>query len=60
VAIDVACFGELLWDFFEGEKGAYSRHPGGPSANLAVALARPGIACGPARGGGARKLAPPA
>lgn len=54
--IDVACFGELLWDFFEGEKGAYTRHLGGASANIAVALARLGIQAGAVGGVGDDKL----
>lgn len=53
---DVACYGELLWDFFEGEKGAYSRQLGGASANVAVALARLGIATSAAGGVGDDKL----
>lgn len=56
MAIDVACFGELLWDFFEGEKGAYSRHLGGASANIAFALAKLGIAAGASGGVGDDKL----
>jgi sugar/nucleoside kinase (ribokinase family) len=43
-AADVACFGELLWDFFEGEGATYHRHLGGASANLAVGLSRLGVA----------------
>lgn len=52
-AIDVACFGELLWDFYEAEtkKDAakepiarqFRRELGGASANVAVTLARLGI-----------------
>lgn len=56
MAIDVVCFGELLWDFFEGEKGSYARHLGGASANTAVALARLGISAGAAGGVGDDKL----
>ena len=56
MAIDVACFGELLWDFFEGEKGAYTRHLGGASANIAVALARLGIHSAASGGVGDDKL----
>ena len=44
---DVACFGELLWDFFEiAEKDGrtYRRELGGASANVSVALAKLGIA----------------
>jgi fructokinase len=48
---DVACFGELLWDFFEGdakpEKEAagrtYRRELGGASANVATILSRLGV-----------------
>jgi fructokinase len=50
-AIDVACFGELLWDLYEAEPpqegGAVSRlfrrELGGDSANVAVLLARLGL-----------------
>jgi fructokinase len=50
-AIDVACFGELLWDFYEAEQKAdkelvarqFRRELGGTSANLAVGLARLGL-----------------
>lgn len=55
-ASDVVCFGELLWDFFEAEKGTYSRQLGGASANVAVALARLGIAAAAAGGVGDDKL----
>lgn len=50
-AIDVACFGELLWDLYEldatpPKKGVavatYARHLGGASANAAVAAAKLG------------------
>lgn len=50
-AIDVACFGELLWDFYEApgkEKEPiarqFRREVGGVSANVAVTLARLGVA----------------
>jgi fructokinase len=56
VPTDVACFGELLWDFFEGEKGAYTRHLGGASANTAVACARLGISAAASGGVGDDKL----
>ncbi len=55
-ASDVVCFGELLWDFFEADKGTYSRHLGGASANTAVALGRLGIASAAAGGVGDDKL----
>lgn len=49
--IDVACFGELLWDFYEAEPKTdkapiaklFRRELGGTSANVAVALARLGL-----------------
>jgi fructokinase len=44
--IDVACFGELLWDFYESGKAEYRREVGGASANVAVTLARLGIKSG--------------
>jgi fructokinase len=56
VAIDVACFGEILWDFFEGEKGAYARHLGGASAHTAVACARLGVQAAVSGGVGDDKL----
>lgn len=48
---DVACFGELLWDFYEAEARAdgepiarrFRREVGGTSANVALALARLGL-----------------
>ena len=48
---DVACYGELLWDFFEAEAKPdkepiarkFQREPGGASANVAIALARLGL-----------------
>jgi fructokinase len=50
-SIDVACFGELLWDFYEADAGAekepvarqFRRELGGVSANVAVTLARLGV-----------------
>lgn len=52
-AIDVACFGELLWDFYgvesKGDSGKepiarqFRRELGGASANVAVTLARLGL-----------------
>lgn len=53
---DVACYGELLWDFFEAEGGTYLRRLGGASANVAVALARLGVSASAAGGVGADKL----
>jgi fructokinase len=52
--IDVACFGELLWDFYEAESKAdssnkepiarqFRRELGGASGNVAVTLARLGV-----------------
>lgn len=59
-ALDVACFGELLWDFYEvdqkSEKGLYRRELGGTSANVAVTLARLGIKTGVVGGIGEDKL----
>lgn len=53
-SIDVVCFGELLWDFYEAEARAekepiakvFRRELGGVSANAAVVLARLGIKAG--------------
>jgi fructokinase len=53
-SIDVVCFGELLWDFYEAEARAekepiakvFRRELGGVSANTAVVLARLGIKAG--------------
>lgn len=50
-ANDVACFGELLWDFFEDDARAekepiartFRREMGGASANVATILARLGV-----------------
>ncbi|AKV01651.1 2-dehydro-3-deoxygluconate kinase [Labilithrix luteola] len=50
--IDVACFGELLWDFFEADAKTdkepiartFRREIGGATANVATVLARLGIA----------------
>jgi fructokinase len=65
-AIDVACFGELLWDFYETEsKGDSGKEPiarqfrrelGGSSANVAVTLARLGIGVSAIGGVGDDKL----
>jgi fructokinase len=53
-ALDVACFGELLWDFYEAEAKTekepiartFRRELGGTSANVAVTLARLGFKSG--------------
>jgi fructokinase len=50
-SFDVACYGELLWDFFEAEPRVekeplartFKRELGGASANVAVVLARVGL-----------------
>jgi fructokinase len=46
-AVDVACFGEILWDFYEAEgkegKNVFRREIGGTSANVAVTLSRLGV-----------------
>jgi fructokinase len=50
-ANDVACFGELLWDFFEADANpdkeplarTFRREVGGASANVATVLARLGV-----------------
>ena len=63
-AIDVVCFGELLWDFYEADSRAdmdpiarqFRREIGGASANVAVALARLGIRVAVAGGIGDDKL----
>jgi fructokinase len=65
-AIDVACFGELLWDFYEVEsKGDSAKEPiarqfrrelGGASANVAVTLARLGLKAAAIGGVGDDKL----
>jgi fructokinase len=62
--IDVACFGELLWDFYEAEPKVdkepiarqFRRELGGASANVAVTLARLGIKVGAIGGVGDDKL----
>lgn len=53
-AIDVVCFGELLWDFYEAEPKSdkapiaklFRRELGGASANVAVTLARLDVKAG--------------
>jgi fructokinase len=66
-SIDVACFGELLWDFYEVDSRAdsngkepiarqFRREVGGASANVAVTLARLGIAVAAIGGVGGDKL----
>jgi fructokinase len=62
--MDVLCFGELLWDFYEaeprGDKEAiakvFRRELGGTAANVAVTLARLGIKSGVAGAVGSDKL----
>lgn len=62
-AVDVACFGEILWDFYEAvpkEKEAISRsfkrEIGGATANVAVTLARLGLRSSVVGGIGDEKL----
>lgn len=65
-AIDVACFGELLWDLYETEgkgdspkepmKRNFRREIGGASANVAVTLARLGVRSSAVGGVGHDKL----
>lgn len=62
-ALDVVCFGELLWDFFEADKAdkdsisrAFTREIGGASANVALTLARLGLASGAAGGVGKDRM----
>ncbi|MBX3224499.1 MAG: hypothetical protein KF795_28555 [Labilithrix sp.] len=68
-AFDVACFGELLWDFYEAESKAdgkgtdkepiarqFRRELGGASANVAVTLARLGLKVAAIGGVGDDKL----
>ena len=65
-ANDVACFGELLWDFFEadGKEGkdkepiarTFRRELGGASANVATVLARLGVNVSAVGGVGDDKL----
>lgn len=62
--VDVACFGELLWDFFEAEARTnkepvarlFRRELGGASANVAVVLARLGVSVSAVGGVGKDKL----
>jgi sugar/nucleoside kinase (ribokinase family) len=45
--MDVLCVGEMVIDFLPGaEAGSYLRNPGGAPANVAVAVARNGLASG--------------
>jgi fructokinase len=61
---DVACFGELLWDFFEAEAKTdkepiartFRREVGGASANVATILARLGVKVAAIGGVGDDKL----
>lgn len=63
-SIDVACFGELLWDFYEAEPKPdkepiarrFRRELGGTSANVAVTLARLGVSAAAVGGIGDDKL----
>jgi len=63
-ATDVACFGELLWDFFEadakpdkdGIARQFRRELGGASANVATVLARLGVAASAVGGVGDDRL----
>lgn len=62
-ALDVLCYGELLWDFFEEAKPdkdttsrAFTREIGGASANAAVTLARLGLQVGVAGGVGKDRM----
>lgn len=62
-ALDVLCYGELLWDFFEEAKPdkdtssrAFTREIGGASANTAVTLARLGLQVGAAGGVGKDRM----
>lgn len=62
--MDVACFGELLWDFYEADTKSekeqvarqFRRELGGASANVAVTLARLGVKVGVVGGIGKDKL----
>lgn len=63
--MDVTCFGELLWDFFEADAKSDPKEPiarqfrrevGGASANVAIALARLGVNVAAAGGVGDDKL----
>ncbi|MBX3232358.1 MAG: hypothetical protein KIT84_22295 [Labilithrix sp.] len=61
--LDVACYGEILWDFYEAvpkDKEAISRtfkrEIGGATANVAVTLARLGLKAGVVGGIGDEKL----
>ena len=62
--MDVACFGELLWDFYEANAKSekepiarqFRRELGGASANVAVTLARLGVKVGAVGGVGKDKL----
>ncbi len=62
--MDVLCFGELLWDFYEAEPRGdkepiakvFRRELGGTAANVAVTLARLGIKTGVVGAVGSDKL----
>jgi len=61
-ANDVACYGELIWDFFEAEgkekdQGrSFRREIGGASANVATVLARLGVKAAAVGGVGDEKM----
>lgn len=64
-SLDVVCFGELLWDFYEADPKTSAGEPiarqfrrelGGTSANVAVTLARLGVSAGVAGAVGKDKL----
>lgn len=63
-AVDVACFGELLWDFFEADTKVekepiarqFRRELGGATANVATTLARLGVKASAVGGVGDDKL----
>ena len=63
-ALDVVCFGELLWDLYEADAKVdkepigrtFRREVGGGSANVAVILARLGVKVGAVGGTGDDKL----
>jgi fructokinase len=63
-SVDVACFGELLWDFFEADAKTekepigrtFRRELGGATANVATVLARLGVKVSAIGAVGADKL----
>lgn len=64
MTVDVACFGELLWDFYEADVKAdkegiarqFRREVGGATANVATVLARLGVEVSAIGGVGDDKL----